>query len=285
MVAQITGVRVRETVPDSILDRADAVELVDLTPDDLIQRLKEGKVYVPKQAERALKNYFSPTNLTALRELALAAHRRARGRAAARADAGPGHLRSLGRGRAHPGVRERGSQVRRARALRQAAGGPAARALDGAVHRDAAKPAVQRDGARPDRRDDAGGRAARRRGHHAPRRRPPHRRRRAGLRPQAERHAHRHRQVHALALVRDPARLGGARPRPARRQHRRARDTRRGERAHSAAMRKATPAADAPKSLRPAPLHRRVAGDRRRRRASAKPCSRCSASRTSISCC
>ena len=71
VVAQITGVRVRETVPDAILDRADAVELVDLTPDDLIQRLKEGKVYVPKQAERALKNYFSPTNLTALRELAL----------------------------------------------------------------------------------------------------------------------------------------------------------------------------------------------------------------------
>jgi two-component system sensor histidine kinase KdpD len=71
VVAQITHVRVRETVPDSILDRADAVELVDLTPDDLIQRLKEGKVYVPKQAERALKNYFSPANLTALRELAL----------------------------------------------------------------------------------------------------------------------------------------------------------------------------------------------------------------------
>jgi two-component system sensor histidine kinase KdpD len=71
VVAQITRVRVRETVPDSILDQADAVELVDLTPDDLIQRLKEGKVYVPKQAERALKHYFSPTNLTALRELAL----------------------------------------------------------------------------------------------------------------------------------------------------------------------------------------------------------------------
>ena len=71
VVAQITHVRVRETVPDSILDRADAIELVDLTPDDLIQRLKEGKVYVPKQAERALKNYFSPANLTALRELAL----------------------------------------------------------------------------------------------------------------------------------------------------------------------------------------------------------------------
>jgi two-component system sensor histidine kinase KdpD len=71
VVAQITHVRVRETVPDSVFDRADAVELVDLTPDDLIVRLKEGKVYVPKQAERALAHFFSPANLTALRELAL----------------------------------------------------------------------------------------------------------------------------------------------------------------------------------------------------------------------
>src|ERR1700748_1412885 len=71
VVAQITHVRVRETVPDSVFDRADAIELIDLTPDDLIPRLKEGKVYVPKQAERALEHYFSPGNLTALRELAL----------------------------------------------------------------------------------------------------------------------------------------------------------------------------------------------------------------------
>src|SRR5467141_1911795 len=71
VVAQITHVRVRETVPDSVFDRADAVELVDLTPDDLIQRLKEGKVYVPRQAESALEHFFSPANLTALRELAL----------------------------------------------------------------------------------------------------------------------------------------------------------------------------------------------------------------------
>ena len=71
VIAQITRVRVRETVPDSILDRADAIELVDITPDDLIQRLKEGKVYVPKQAERALEHFFSPANLNALRELAL----------------------------------------------------------------------------------------------------------------------------------------------------------------------------------------------------------------------
>src|SRR5262249_10041381 len=71
VVAQITRVRVRETVPDAVFDRADAVELVDLTPGDLIDRLKAGKVYVPKQAERALEHFFSPANLTALRELAL----------------------------------------------------------------------------------------------------------------------------------------------------------------------------------------------------------------------
>jgi two-component system sensor histidine kinase KdpD len=71
VVAQITHVRVRETVPDSVFDHADAVELVDLTPEDLIQRLKEGKVYIPQQAERALEHFFSAANLTALRELAL----------------------------------------------------------------------------------------------------------------------------------------------------------------------------------------------------------------------
>jgi two-component system sensor histidine kinase KdpD len=71
VVAQITRIRVRETVPDGILDRADDIEVVDLNPDDLIQRLKDGKVYVPTNAERALKHYFSRGNLTALRELAL----------------------------------------------------------------------------------------------------------------------------------------------------------------------------------------------------------------------
>jgi two-component system sensor histidine kinase KdpD len=71
VVAKITRILVRETVPDSIIDRADEVELVDLTPEDLIQRLKEGKVYVPAQVEQAIRNYFVPGNLTALRELAL----------------------------------------------------------------------------------------------------------------------------------------------------------------------------------------------------------------------
>ena len=71
VVARITRIRVRETVPDFIVDRADAIEVIDLTPDDLLQRLREGKVYLPKTASRALGHYFSPGNLTALRELAL----------------------------------------------------------------------------------------------------------------------------------------------------------------------------------------------------------------------
>jgi two-component system, OmpR family, sensor histidine kinase KdpD len=71
VVAQITRIRVRETVPDRILEAADEVEVIDLTPDDLIKRLNEGKVYVREQAQRALKHYFAPGNLTALRELAL----------------------------------------------------------------------------------------------------------------------------------------------------------------------------------------------------------------------
>lgn len=71
VVAQITGIRVRETVPDSFFERADELKLVDVTPEDLLQRLQDGKVYMPAAAERAIRNYFRPGNLTALRELAL----------------------------------------------------------------------------------------------------------------------------------------------------------------------------------------------------------------------
>jgi len=71
IVRQITGVVVRETLPDSFLERADEIELVDLPPDDLLQRLKEGKVYIPEQAEKAIANFFRKGNLIALRELAL----------------------------------------------------------------------------------------------------------------------------------------------------------------------------------------------------------------------
>lgn len=73
IVAQITTVRVRETVPDSILENAYETELVDLPPDELIQRLKEGKVYVPEKTEYALRHFFRKGNLIALRELALRA--------------------------------------------------------------------------------------------------------------------------------------------------------------------------------------------------------------------
>jgi two-component system sensor histidine kinase KdpD len=71
LVAKITGIVVRETVPDSVLERADEIELVDLPPDELIQRLQEGKVYLPQQAQEAIRNFFRKGNLIALRELAL----------------------------------------------------------------------------------------------------------------------------------------------------------------------------------------------------------------------
>jgi two-component system sensor histidine kinase KdpD len=71
VVWKITGVRQRETVPDSALSRADDIELVDITPDELRQRLTEGKVYLPDTARLAAGNFFKPENLTALRELAL----------------------------------------------------------------------------------------------------------------------------------------------------------------------------------------------------------------------
>jgi two-component system sensor histidine kinase KdpD len=71
VVAKITSVVVRETVPDAVLDEAHEVELIDLPPDDLLERLREGKVYVPEQAEEALRHFFRKGNLIALRELAL----------------------------------------------------------------------------------------------------------------------------------------------------------------------------------------------------------------------
>ncbi|MBK9168547.1 MAG: sensor histidine kinase KdpD [Bryobacterales bacterium] len=71
VVAQITGVVVRETLPDSVLDQADDIELVDLPVEELRKRMEEGKVYVPDQAQRAMSGFFRPGNLIALRELAL----------------------------------------------------------------------------------------------------------------------------------------------------------------------------------------------------------------------
>jgi two-component system sensor histidine kinase KdpD len=73
VILRITGVRVRETLPDTVLERADQIELVDLPPDELIQRLEAGKVYLGEQALRARDSFFSRGNLTALRELAMRA--------------------------------------------------------------------------------------------------------------------------------------------------------------------------------------------------------------------
>jgi two-component system sensor histidine kinase KdpD len=79
VVAQITGVKVRETVPDRLLDEATEIRLVDIPPEELLQRLQEGKVYIPNQAARAMEKFFKPGNLIALRELSMR-------RAAARVD-------------------------------------------------------------------------------------------------------------------------------------------------------------------------------------------------------
>ncbi len=71
VIGQITGITVRETVPDNVFELADDLELVDIAPEELLERLREGKVYVPSQAERALESFFQKSNLTALRELSL----------------------------------------------------------------------------------------------------------------------------------------------------------------------------------------------------------------------
>jgi two-component system sensor histidine kinase KdpD len=71
VVAKISGIAVRETVPDTVFDEADEVELVDLPPEDLLQRFEEGKIYFPANAERAMLKFFKLPNLTALRELAM----------------------------------------------------------------------------------------------------------------------------------------------------------------------------------------------------------------------
>jgi len=70
-VAQITGSLIRETVPDSIFERADDIEVIDLPPDELLKRLEEGKVYSPERSQQAIQNFFRKGNLTALREMSL----------------------------------------------------------------------------------------------------------------------------------------------------------------------------------------------------------------------
>ena len=208
VVARITRIRVRETVPDSVIDRADDIELIDLTPEDLIQRLREGKVYVPHQAERAIRHYFSPGNLTALRELALR-------RTAQRVDeqmvrymqahaikgpwaAGERVLVCVS------GDADSAAVVRHARRMADRLQG----AMDRAARRDVAQPAHDRGRAELCRRGVAAGDAARRRGGHAARRR--RRRDRCRLRARQQRDADRRRAGAAIAVAGHRVRLGGA---------------------------------------------------------------------------
>ncbi len=95
VVEKITGVVVRETVPDLLLDLATEIQLVDIPPDELLERLSEGKIYIPEQATRAMEKFFQPGNLIALRELSLR-------RAASRVD---DQMRSYMEARAIPGPR------------------------------------------------------------------------------------------------------------------------------------------------------------------------------------
>ncbi len=100
IVARITGIQVRETIPDAVFDRSDEVEVVDLAPEELLERLKQGKIYSPEQAERALRGFFRRDNLLALREITL---RRAADRVGQDVDT----ARSRGRVEAVWPVRER----------------------------------------------------------------------------------------------------------------------------------------------------------------------------------
>jgi two-component system, OmpR family, sensor histidine kinase KdpD len=93
IIAQVTGVIVRETIPDRVIDEASEIEVIDLPPDELLVRLKEGKVYIPEQASRAIDKFFRKGNLTALREMSLR-------RAAERVD---DQMRSYMQTRAIPG--------------------------------------------------------------------------------------------------------------------------------------------------------------------------------------
>ncbi len=93
IVAQVTGVVIRETIPDRVIDEASEIEVIDLPPDELLVRLKEGKVYIPEQASRAIDKFFRKGNLTALREMSLR-------RAAERVD---DQMRSYMQTRAIPG--------------------------------------------------------------------------------------------------------------------------------------------------------------------------------------
>ena len=229
VVQQITGVTVRETVPDRLVDEADEIELVDLPTDELLQRLREGKVYVSDQAARALEKFFRKGNLTALRELSLR-------RAADRVDnqmldymqtkSIPGPL--AGRG-ADPGVHQLAPDGRAPGAHRPPPGGRPERRMVRDVCGDARPPAhaAPRTALRIQRNlqlaEELGAKVISITGESV-----------AGVGhrfcPRAQYHQDHRRQTAAPALVRAPPRLGDRPDHPQQRQDRRVRGQRGGGR-------------------------------------------------------
>ena len=240
VVAKITGVVVRETVPDSVLERADEIELVDLAPDDLLERLQEGKVYVPAQAEEAIHNFFRKGNLIALRELALR-------QTAERVDAQmQAYRRDHAIGKTWP-VTERilvcvspspfSPQLvraghRLAHRLR--------RGVDRGLRGDARARTAAADGPGPRRPDSPPRRVARRRDGHPERF--DHERRDPGLRARAERQQDRDRQAHPIALEAHRARLHRGRAGPGQRGDRHPGRQRRGRSGPGASPARVQPA-------------------------------------------
>ena len=129
IVAKISGIAVRETIPDTVFDRADSIELVDLPPEDLLQRFEEGKVYVSAQAERAMLKFFKMPSLIALREIAM---RRTADRLSAQVQPAEGDT-NVGNPRAIAGLRRPKSDLGKINSGRQADGNGAACALDGGI--------------------------------------------------------------------------------------------------------------------------------------------------------
>ena len=220
LVAQITGVRQRETIPDHVLDEADEIELIDLPPDDLLQRLQQGKVYVPDQVGTAVERFFRKPNLIALRELAL---RRTADRvdAAARAQGLRGiAIARLAGARPAAGRHRSRRAGRAARAHRQAARRRARRRVDGGLRGDARAAAPVGGGARPAHRRPAPGGIAGRRDRDAGR--PDGRHGADRIRAHARRDTRAGRRAEAARLARAVAALDGDGTRAARAGLRRA---------------------------------------------------------------
>ena len=207
VVAQITHVRVRETVPDSVLDQAE-IELIDLTPDELRERLHEGKVYVPEAACARARPLFQPRQPHRPARAGAAADGRARRQPDGPVHARPRPRRPLGRAGAAAGLRAWRRGCGRAGPLHQAAGRPPACALDGDPRADRRRPARRRGRQRPGGRHAASGRAAGRRDAGPARR--ADRRGDPGLGARQQRHPDRHRQRAPLGLARLVRRLAAA---------------------------------------------------------------------------